>query len=95
MFKRSILRMVSIFVALVAGVAVSAHAALAVNLPDPIGPVPGGGSGIDRLVSVPVAPDDLQILGMHWQLALSIALLAVAMALALATMVQRRHVVHA
>ncbi|HET8595068.1 MAG TPA: hypothetical protein VFM07_07460 [Intrasporangium sp.] len=93
MFKRSIVRLVGTAVALVAGLAVTASAALAVNVPDPIGPIPGAGSGVDRLAPVAAPPDSLMILGMQWQLALAVGIFVIAGALFLASAIQRRHVV--
>lgn len=95
MFKRSIIRVAGTLFAVVAGLAVSARAALAVQLPDPVGPIPGSGSDPIRPPIVQAPTSALEILGMDWQLALSVGLLAVAAVLFLATMVQHRHVAHA
>lgn len=94
MFKRSIVRIAGTFVSLVAGVAVSARAALAANVPDPIGPTPGAGSGTDRLPAVPAPSTSFAILGMNWELALAVALFVIAAALFLGTALQRRHIAH-
>jgi hypothetical protein len=69
MSRRSIIRGLGTVIALIAGVALSAGAALTVNLPDPVGPAPGSGS--NRLPSVAVPSTGIQILGMDWELALA------------------------
>jgi xanthine/uracil/vitamin C permease (AzgA family) len=92
MSRRSIIRALGTVVALIAGLAASTSVALAVNLPDPIGPQPGGGT--NRLPAVAVPSDGLHILGMQWQLALAVAVFAVAAVLFLATTLERRHVAH-
>lgn len=93
MSRRSIIRAVGTVITLIAGVALSASVALAVNLPEPVGPGPG--SGTDRLPSVAVPSTGLQILGMDWKLALAVGILIVAATLFLVTTLERRHVAHA
>ena len=94
MFKRSVVRVLAAVVALVAGLAVSAGAALATNLPVPVDSVPAGDSGTNRLAAVRAPAPNLQILGMDWELTLAVAVLIIAAALFLATAMQRRHVAH-
>lgn len=93
MFRRSIVRVLAALAALVAGVVVPARASLAVNVPDPIGPVQHVASGPGRL-GVVAQSSSFAVLGMDWELALAVALVAVAVALFLATAVQRRRLAH-
>ena len=91
MFKRSMIRVIAALVTFVTGVVVSARAALAVKLPDPIGPVQHEAPGPGRLGLAAGQSSSFAVLGMDWELALAVALVAVAAALFLATAVQRRH----
>lgn len=94
MLKRTIVRIVATLVALAGGVAVSAGAAFAVNVPDPIGPVAAAGSGPRPLGAVSAPSTSFVVFGMDWELALSVGLFAIAAALFLATVVQRQHLAH-
>lgn len=102
MYTRFMLRIVATLAAVVAGVAVSARAALAVAAPqaawvavvDPIGGPPGVDTGASPQAAG-ASPDALVILGVDWELGVAIVLFVLAVAFFVAGAAQRRHVAQA